>query len=70
MKWLQPMTMCSALCLVAACSPTVTHPCDLLVPLKPAPETARFIVENDRPFAEGVARHRGRVAKYGCEGNP
>jgi hypothetical protein len=35
--------------------------------MDPNPSTNRYIVENDRPFAIDVARHRSRVDLYGCK---
>ena len=54
--------------LVVACQSTLTEPCDVLVELTPSPATNTFIVQNDKKFAQGVARHRGRFAVYKCEG--
>lgn len=60
----------AACCLmaVAGCqtSPAVTEPCDVLERLEPSRDTARYIVQNDRSFAQGVAIHRGRYQRYGC----
>ena len=58
-----------ALCLAAAgCQsrPAVTDPCDVLVRMDPKPETNRYLVDNDRPFAQSVAMHRGRYAQWEC----
>lgn len=56
--------------LLSACSltakPNLTNPCDVLVKQTPSEDTARYIVKNDRPFAQSVASHRGRYAAYGC----
>ena len=69
---LRMMTAC-VLCLAAASlltgcatTPAVTNPCDVLVAQNPKPETNTFIVQNDRPFAEAVAKHRGRYQRYRC----
>jgi hypothetical protein len=51
----------------ASCQTAGTEPCDILVELNPKPETNRYIVANDRRFAVGIARHRGRYAKAGCK---
>jgi hypothetical protein len=50
----------------ASCSPTLTDPCDMLVPMQPKPATNSYIVANDRSFAVSVAQHRGRFQKYRC----
>ena len=52
-----------------ACSSHVslTSPCDVLVLMSPSEQTARYIVENDRPFAQQVAKHRGRYGAYKCQ---
>ncbi|APD21374.1 hypothetical protein Iz_30 [Brucella phage Iz] len=52
-----------------ACSSTakLTSPCDVLVLMSPSEQTARYIVENDRPFAQQVAQHRGRYGAYKCQ---
>lgn len=56
----------TALC--ASCSTTaiLTSPCDVLVAQTPTEDTARYIVKNDRPFAQQVAAHKGRYTKYEC----
>lgn len=68
MRFFLQTTMLCALCLAAASCSTAggTKPCDILVPLNPLPATSAFIVQNDRSFAVGVARHRGRFAQAGC----
>lgn len=54
--------------LLPACSSTaITSPCDVLVLMSPSEQTARYIVENDRPFAQQVAQHRGRYGAYKCQ---
>lgn len=60
------MILLCALCSVAACSPTLTSPCDVLVSMQPKPATNSYIVANDRSFAVAVAQHRGRFQKYRC----
>lgn len=68
MRFLALTIVLCATVLAAACShnPSLTDPCDVLVPLEPAPATASFIVKNDRRFAQAVAMHRGRYERYGC----
>lgn len=65
-----PLTILVFVPFLAAAScqtPSGAEPCDLLIRLDPLPATNRFIVANDRSFAQGVARHRGRYAKAGCK---
>lgn len=54
--------------LLSACSSTVPsiQPCDVLVRTDPKPDTARYIVQNDRTFAIGVASNRERYKLYEC----
>ena len=66
MRFLALTTMLCALFSVAACSQSLTSPCDVLVKMEPAPATAGWIVRNDRPFAQAVASHRGRYRHYRC----
>lgn len=67
MKFSTLTMMGFALCSAAACSPTVTQPCDLLVPIPDAPPAVnRILVEQARPTAVALAQHRGRVKRYGC----
>jgi hypothetical protein len=35
--------------------------------MDPKPETNRYLVANDRPFAQSVAMHRGRYAQWECD---
>lgn len=60
--------MLFALCLVAACqtNKALTSPCDVLVSISPMPATNAFLVKNDRPTAEQIAKHRARYTKYRC----
>lgn len=44
----------------------LVDPCDVLVPINPKPETNRYMVENDKPTAQGVARNRERFSLYKC----
>lgn len=44
----------------------VTDPCDVLVLIKPLPETNSYLVKNDRPTAQQIAKHRGRYEQYRC----
>lgn len=68
MTCLRLMTMISVLCLAAACSQSVTQPCDLLVVIPDAPPAVnRILVEQARPTAQGLAKNKGRVEKYGCQ---
>lgn len=69
MKFSALMMTAFAACSAAACQtrPAVTDPCDVLVRMEPSPAAARYLVTNDRPFAEAVARHRGRFGKYRCK---
>lgn len=69
MKCFRLTTLCCVPFLAAAgcqTSPAVTQACDVLVRIDPKPATNRYLVENDRPTAQAIARHRGRVEKYGC----
>lgn len=51
-----------------ACSQTAgIKPCDVLVNMSPSEVTARYIVSNDRPFAQQVAQHRGRFGAFKCQ---
>lgn len=66
-RFLLLTTMLCALSLVAACSPSLVNPCDVLVNIAPAPpDVNRILVERARPTAQGLAMNRGRVQKYGC----
>lgn len=62
------LTMCAA-ALLSGCSMTDKPASDLsgagFVQLTPNAETRRFIIENDRPFAEQVA-----VNRSACESAP
>lgn len=56
-------------CLIcASCTKTIPsiQPCDVLVRTDPKPDTARYIVQNDRTFAIGVASNRERYKSYKC----
>ena len=58
-----------ALFWAAACSRTakLTDPCDVLVAIPDAPaEVNRILVDRARPTAQGLAKHKLRVQKYGC----
>jgi hypothetical protein len=45
----------------------VTDPCDILVVIPDAPAHVNALLVRDaRPTAEGLAKHKGRVAHYGC----
>ncbi|MCV0352770.1 MAG: hypothetical protein K5863_22055 [Nitratireductor sp.] len=56
-----------AISLVAACqTAAITEPCDVLVPINPAPATNSYLVANDRVTAVAIAQHRGRYQKYRC----
>lgn len=51
----------------ASCQTTaLSEPCDVLVPINPAPATNSYLVANDRPAAVAIAQHRGRFQKYEC----
>lgn len=54
--------------LAASCNQTIPsiQPCDVLVRTDPNPDTARYIVKNDRTFAVGVASNRERYKSYKC----
>lgn len=54
--------------LVTSCTKTIPsiQPCDVLVRTDPKPDTARYIVQNDRTFAIGVASNRERYKSYKC----
>lgn len=53
--------------ILAACSQTApASECDGWRKLTPAAHTRAFIIEQDRPFAEGVAAHNEFGAKQGC----
>lgn len=56
--------------LATSCSQTIPsiQPCDVLVRTDPKPDTARYIVKNDRAFAQQVAQHKGRYSLYKCGG--
>ena len=59
--------VCAPFLAAASCqSRTATEPCDLLVRMEPTPATAGYIVQNDRPFAQAVAMHRGRFERNRC----
>lgn len=46
----------------------MTDPCDVLVAIPDAsPHVNAVLVRDARPTAEGLARHKGRVTKYGCK---
>ncbi|WP_299939210.1 hypothetical protein [uncultured Nitratireductor sp.] len=67
MKFLALMPMIFAAFLVAACqTAAITEPCDVLVPINPAPATNSYLVANDRVTAMAIAQHRGRYQKYRC----
>lgn len=52
---------------VAACQTAApASECDGIAKLAPSADTRRFIVSNDRPFAEQVASHNQFGAKRGC----
>jgi hypothetical protein len=44
----------------------LSGPCDVLVAINPAPATNTYLVKNDRPTAEQIAKHRGRYQQYRC----
>lgn len=52
----------------SACSTAgVTQPCDVLVAIPDAPPAVNaMIVRDARATATGLARHKGRVQRYGC----
>lgn len=54
--------------LATSCNQTIPsiQPCDVLVRTDPNPDTARYIVKNDRTFAIGVASNRERYNLYKC----
>lgn len=56
--------------LVGACSQTTkiqtTDPCDVLVAIPTTNSTNLYLIENDRPAAIGLARHRGRLFEFNC----
>ena len=55
--------------LAAACqTKAITEPCDVLVPINPAPATNSYLIANDRPTAVAIAQHRGRFQLYHCGG--
>ncbi|MDV2965100.1 hypothetical protein RZ532_03890 [Nitratireductor aquimarinus] len=54
--------LAAASCQTAA----ITEPCDVLVPINPAPATNSYLVANDRVTAVAIAQHRGRYQKYRC----
>jgi hypothetical protein len=62
------LTLFCALFSVAACqsTPKLTDACDVLVPINPAAATNSYLVKNDRPTAEQIAKHRGRFKAYRC----
>ncbi|MEO9611876.1 MAG: hypothetical protein ABJG86_11045 [Nitratireductor sp.] len=46
----------------------MTEPCDVLVAIPDAPPSVnRILVDRARPTAIGLARHKSRVAHYGCQ---
>lgn len=56
--------------LAGACqsTPQVTEPCDVLVAIPDAPPAVnRILVDRARSTAIGLARHKSRVAHYGCQ---
>ncbi len=58
--------LCAAFSAAACSATTASHPCDLLVKMEPQPATARYLVDNDKPFARAVAGHRARFERYKC----
>jgi len=69
MKFLLATILTCALFSAAACSQTakLTDPCDVLVVIPDAPaEVNRILVDRARPTAQGLAKHKLRVQKYGC----
>ena len=47
--------------------PAVTQPCDVLVDIPDAPpDVNRILVERARPTAQGLAKNKLRIQKYGC----
>lgn len=54
--------------LAAACqtAPATTEPCDLLVRIAPKPATNTYLIQNDRPTALAIGKHRGRREQYRC----
>lgn len=62
------MTLFCALFSAAACqtAPKLSDACDVLVPINPAPATNTYLIRNDRPTAEQIAKHRGRFKTYRC----
>ena len=43
------------------------QPCDVLVSIPTTQETNTYLVENDRPAAVGLGRHKLRLTEHGCE---
>lgn len=69
MKFSALTTLAFAPFLAAASCQTaaVTDPCDVLVAIPDAPPAVnRILVEQARPTAQALARHKGRVERYGC----
>lgn len=70
MRFLIPTILLCAFCLAGATNcahkRAITNACDVLVPINPLPASNAYLVLNDRSAALGIARHRGRVEKYGC----
>lgn len=65
---MKTLILVAALLLLASCTKTIPsiQPCDVLVKQTPTEATAKYLVANDRPFAQSVAAHRGRYKQYKC----
>lgn len=70
MLTIKSFAVCSAIVasvLLAGCqTKAITSPCDVLVPINPAPATNTYLIANDRKTAEQIAKHRGRYQQYRC----
>lgn len=67
------MSKCLALMLplcvlITGCQTTnKQNACDGFAPLRPKLETTVYILQNDRPFANGVASHNRLLGSLGCK---
>lgn len=53
--------------LITGCQTTSKqNACDGFAPLRPKLETTVYILQNDRPFANGVASHNRLLGSLGC----
>ena len=59
--------LCATPLVVSGCSQTApASECDGWRKLTPSAETRQIIIQNDKPFAQGVAAHNTFGTKRGC----